>query len=91
MPDDIRSNPVSIRLPPDLLEKLDKIAETLERSRSWVLVHAFKEYLQDEGEEILGIREGLEASARGETVSSEALFAEMDKIIAQARAKRAGR
>ena len=90
MPDDVRSSPLSVRLPVDLLEKLDKIAKALERPRSWVLVHAFKEYLKGEGDEILGIQQGLEESARGETVSSEELFAQMDEIIAQARAKRSG-
>lgn len=89
MPDDVRSSPVSIRIPADLLEKLDKIASALDRSRSWVLCHAFREYLKDEGQEILDVQEGIEAADRGETISSEQLFAEMDEIIARAAAKRA--
>jgi predicted transcriptional regulator len=91
MPDDARPGPVSVRVPPELLEKLDKIAATLERSRSWVLLHAFQEYLKGEGDEILGIHEGLEASARGETYDSEEVMAEMRAIVAAAEAKRSGR
>ena len=89
MPDDVRPKPVSVRLPPELLEKLDKIAAALERSRSWVLVHAFREYLKDEGQEILDVQEGSEQLERGESVTSEQLFAELDEIIARAATKRA--
>jgi predicted transcriptional regulator len=88
MPDEVRPGPISVRLPPELLEKLDKIAAALERSRSWVLLHAFKEYLKGEGDEVLEVQEGIEQLDRGESVSSEQLFAEMDEIIARAEAKR---
>jgi predicted transcriptional regulator len=91
MPDDVRSSPVSLRLPADLLDKLDKIAAALDRPRSWVLVHAFKEYLKQEGEEILDVQEGIEALDRGDSVDFDDAMAEMRAIIADAEAKRSGR
>jgi predicted transcriptional regulator len=91
MPDEVRAGPISVRLPADLLEKLDKIAAALERSRSWVLLHAFREYLEDEGQEILAVQQGIEELDRGESVPSEQVFAEMDEIIARAAAKRSSR
>ena len=91
MPDDIRPTPVSVRLPADLLEKLDKIAAALERSRSWVLMHAFREYLKEEGAEILDVQEGIEAMDRGEFVDFDDAIAEMKAIIAQAETKHAKR
>jgi predicted transcriptional regulator len=89
MPDEARPGPISLRLPADLLEKLDKIAAALDRPRSWVLIHAFKEYLRHEGEEIIETQEGIEQIERGASVSSEELFAELDEIIAKAKADRA--
>ena len=90
MPDDVRPSPLSVRLSTDLLEKLDKIAKALERPRSWVLVHAFKEYLKREGDEILDIQEGIEAADRGELVDLDEVIADMDEVIKRAEAKRSG-
>lgn len=91
MPDDVRSSPVSLRLPADLLGKLDKIAAALDRPRSWVLVHAFKEYLKQEGEEILDVQQGIEALDRGDGVDFDDAMAEMRAIITDDEAKRSGR
>lgn len=91
MPDDIRPTPVSVRLPADLLEKLDRIAAAMQRSRSWVLCHAFREYLTDEGAEILDAQEGIEAMDRGEFVDFDEAISEMKAIVAEAEAKRAKR
>jgi predicted transcriptional regulator len=91
MPDDVRSSPVSIRIPADLLEKLDRIAGALDRSRSWVFCHAFREYLKDEGQEILDTQDGIEAMDRGDSVDLDEYIAEMDEVIRQAEAKRSGR
>ena len=64
-------------MPKDILEDIEKIAETADRSRSWVIVRALKYYLLNEGSDILKIREGEEQIDRGETVDMETLFAEL--------------
>ena len=91
MPDDVRPTPISLRLPAELLEKLDKIAAALDRSRSWVLLQAFREYLKEEGQEVLDVQEGIEQLDRGESYDFDEVIAEMDEIIRQAEAKRSGR
>jgi predicted transcriptional regulator len=71
------SDPITLRVPKDILEDIEKIAETADRSRSWVIVRALKYYLLNEGSDILEIREGEEQIDRGETVDMETLFAEL--------------
>jgi predicted transcriptional regulator len=68
---------------------LDKVAAILERPRSWVILRAIRQYLADEGQEMLDVQEGIEEAERGEVVPIEEVLAEMDEIIARAEAKRA--
>ncbi len=88
MPEGTASIPVSLRLPADLIETLDKIAAVLERSRSWVMLRALRQYVADEGQEVLDVQEGIAEAERGEVVPIEDVLAEMDEIIARAEAKR---
>ena len=89
MPEGTNAMPVSIRVPADVIEKLDKVAAILERPRSWVIVRAIRQYLADEGQEVLDVQEGIEELERGEGIPIEDVLAEMDEIIAKAEAKRA--
>jgi predicted transcriptional regulator len=82
MPEGPTSIPISLRVPADLIETLDKIAAALERSRSWVMLRALRQYVADEGQE------GIAEAERGEMVPIEDVLAEMDAIIARAEAKR---
>jgi len=77
-----------LRVPADLIETLDKIAAALERSRSWVMLRALRQYIADEGQEVLDVQEGIAEAERGEMVPIEDVLAEMDAIIARAEAKR---
>ena len=89
MPEGTNAMPVSIRVPADVIEKLDKVAAILERPRSWVILRAIRQYLADEGQEVLDVQEGIEELERGEGIPIEDVLAEMDEIIAKAEAKRA--
>jgi predicted transcriptional regulator len=89
MPDGTTSIPISIRMPADIIETLDKVAAVLERPRSWVILRAIRQYLADEGQEVLDVQEGIAEAERGEVVPIEEVLAEMDVIIARAEAKRA--
>jgi predicted transcriptional regulator len=80
-----------VRLPAELIERLDRVAAILERPRSWVILDAVREYLADEGQEILDIQAGIEEAERGEIVPFEEVLAESEEKIATAEAKRAGR
>jgi len=88
MPEGPTSIPVSLRVPADLIETLDKIAAALERSRPWIILRALRQYIADEGQEVLDVQDGIAEAERGETVPIEDVLAEMDAIIARAEAKR---
>lgn len=88
MPDGSSSIPVSLRVPADLIETLDKIAAVLDRPRSWVMLRALKQYIADEGQEILDVQEGVAEAERGELVDFDEVMAEARQIIARAEAKR---
>lgn len=82
MPDDHAAlSHVSLRVPSDLIQAFDRIAAALERPRSWVMVRALRQYLDDEGAEIAADTESLAELDRGETVSSEDLRRKVDEII----------
>jgi predicted transcriptional regulator len=83
--------PISVRLPAEIVEKLDKVAAIMERPRSWVILDAVREYLADEGQEALDIQAGIEEGERRETVPFEEVLAEMEEKIARAEAKNAQR
>ena len=91
MPDGTNAIPVSIRMPADVIETLDKIGAALERPRSWVILRAIRQYLADEGQEVLDVQEGIAEADRGEVFDFDEVMAELDEIIAQAEVKRAAK
>ncbi len=60
------SDPITMRLPEDVLAEIEQIAETCDRTRSWVMVRALKLYLASEGADILAVRKGREQVAEGD-------------------------
>ncbi len=54
------SDPVTLRLPIDVLQSVETIAKSSDRTRSWVMVRALRLYLAGEGAEILRITNGLQ-------------------------------
>lgn len=56
------SDPITLRLPLDILDDVEKIAETADRSRSWVIVRALKYYLMAEG---VPVENGMGRADRG--------------------------
>ncbi|MBV9330420.1 MAG: ribbon-helix-helix protein, CopG family [Alphaproteobacteria bacterium] len=83
------SSHVSLRLPNDLLAAFDKLASMLDRPRSWVMLRALRQYLEDEGAEIIDDAERLAELDRGETVPAEEVQRRITKIIAEAGKARA--
>jgi predicted transcriptional regulator len=76
----VLSDPITLRVPQDILDDIEKIAETSDRSRSWVIVRALKYYLMAEGGEILSIRRGLEDEKAGDFIDAEEFFAELERL-----------
>ena len=77
MADNTTLVPVSLRVPAEMLEMLDKVAAAVERPRSWVILRALRIYLANEGQEILEIQEGIDEADRGETVPVEEILARL--------------
>ena len=89
MPDDHGgSSQVSLRVPNDLIQEFDRLASTLDRPRSWVMLRALRQYLEEEGAEIVEDVESLAELDRGETVSAEELRRRTEEIIAAAEKAR---
>ena len=51
------------------------------------MLRALRQYVADEGQEVLDVQEGLAELERGEGIPIEDVLAEMDEIIAKAEAK----
>lgn len=82
-------SPVSLRMPEDLLRRLDGVANALDRSRSWILLRALALYLDEHEEEILLTAEGLAELRRGEGIDFDDALKEIDAIIDAAEQRRA--
>jgi predicted transcriptional regulator len=77
------SDPIAIRIPLDVLSDLEAVAETTERSRSWVIVRALKAYLLNEGADILAYRKGLQDAAAGNVADFDAVLDDMIRIASE--------
>ena len=71
------SDPVTLRVPVDVLSRFGSIAEGSERTRSWVLVRAMKLYLAGEGRDILAALEGRKQIAEGRVHDMDAVLEEL--------------
>ena len=85
MSDAAKTTQTSLRVPVDLLATYDRIAAALDRDRSWVMLRALRHYLDGEGAGVLREAEGLAELDRDEGVEFDAVQAEADAIVTQAR------
>ena len=75
------SDPITLRLPVDVLREIEAVAAASDRTRSWIMVRALKLYLADEGAAILRAVKGRDDIRAGQSVLAEDLFAEVEDII----------
>jgi len=73
----------TVRTESDVIHQLDTIADTLDRSRNYLVNQAIKEYLAANTWQIDKIKQGIAATDRGELVSHDELMQEMDALIEQ--------
>jgi len=76
---------ISLRVPNDLIiiQAFDKLAAMLDRPRSWVMLRALRQYLEDEGAELVEDAESWAELDRGESVSAEDVRRQVERIIAR--------
>jgi predicted transcriptional regulator len=86
MPKQDLSDPITLRLPLDLLAEIESVAGTCERSRSWIMVRALKAYMAQEGREILEMAEARRAVDEGHGSSADDVLVEVAAIIKGAAA-----
>jgi predicted transcriptional regulator len=80
------SDPITLRLPLDLLAEIEAVAGACERSRSWVMVRALKAYMAQEGREIQEMAAARQAVANGEGTDAEEVLADLNAITKGAAA-----
>ena len=81
------STTMTIRVSPEVKEKLDRIATSTRRSKSFLAGEAVAAYVDRELEIIEGIKRGLADVKAGRVVPHEQVMAEARQIIADAKKK----
>mgnify|MGYP003386908127 CR=1 FL=1 len=79
------STTMTIRVTPDLKEKLARLALSTRRSSSFHAVEAVEDYVNRELQIIEGIEQGLADMQAGQVTAHEEVMAEARQIIAIAR------
>ena len=85
------STTMTIRVRPDVKEKLDRIASDTQRSKSFLAGEAVAAYVERELEIIDGIKRGMADAAAGRVVPHDEAMAEIYAAIDAAESKRAGK
>lgn len=75
------SEPISLRLPIEVLQAIESVAIASDRTRSWVMVRALKRYLATEGAEILAVAEGRWQIAAGDAHDMDAVIDEVEALV----------
>ena len=84
-------NVVSFRLEDSVRDEIDKIADSLDRNRNWVINKAIEGYVEQYHWELQEIDAGLADIEAGRTISSEEFEANVKQMIADNTAKKARR
>ncbi|WP_105426541.1 CopG family ribbon-helix-helix protein [Neorhizobium tomejilense] len=82
---------ISLRLPTDLVSEYDRIATALDRDRTWVMLRALTQYLEQEGAELLQDAEGFAELEEGKSADLDDVLSKASSIIEAAEAKRSKR
>ncbi len=71
----------TVRTEPDIVHQLDHMADSLDRSRNYLVNQAIKEYLQAHAWQIEKITQGIAAADRGELVDHAQMMQELEDLI----------
>lgn len=75
------SDPITLRLPQEVLQQIEEIATLCHRSRSWIMVRALKTYLATEAQEMRVIHAAKAGIESGRYFELDDVLAEADAII----------
>ena len=62
---------ISVRVKTDLAERLEKLAESMDRSKSYLAAQAIEEYISVQEWHDQAVQEGIAAADRGELIDFE--------------------
>ncbi len=82
------STTMTIRVRPDVKEKLDRIASDTQRSKSFLAGEAVAAYVDRELEIIDGIKRGMADAAVGRVIPHDEAMAEIYAVIKEAKAEK---
>lgn len=85
------STTMTIRVRPDVKEKLDRIAADTQRSKSFLAGEAVAAYVERELEIIEGIKRGMADAEAGRVIPHEQAVAEMRQVIEDAKRRKTPR
>jgi predicted transcriptional regulator len=71
----------TIRAESEIVNKLDSLAGSLDRSRNYLVNQAIKAYLQANAPDCDKINQGIAAADRGEVIAHEDVMREMEDLI----------
>jgi predicted transcriptional regulator len=71
----------TVRAESDIVHQLDHLADSLDRSRNYLVNQALKEYLEQHAWQIEKITQGIAAADRGELVDHDEVIKEMEDLI----------
>ncbi len=71
----------TVRTDPDIVHQLDHMADSLDRSRNYLVNQAIKEYLQTHAWQIEKISQGITAADQGELIRHDEMMQEIEDLI----------
>ncbi len=81
------STTLTVRLPPELKDRLGELAERTRRTKSFLAGEAIAGYVGRELEIVAGIERGLDDMKAGRVVSHEDVMADIDATIKKAKTR----
>lgn len=71
----------TVRAEADIVHQLDHMADSLDRSRNYLVNQAIKEYLASHAWQIEKVTQGIAAADRGELVEHDDMMRELEELI----------
>ena len=71
----------TVRAESEVVHQLDHLADSLDRSRNYLVNQALKEYLEQHAWQLKKITQGIAAANRGELVDHDDVMREMEDLI----------
>ena len=75
----------SIRVDEQVLDRLDRLAQTMDRSRSWVIAQAIEQYLDHEEWFVQAVEAGIEAADRGDLIPPDQVIQNVRERLKKAQ------